>query len=477
LPKKSFDISGFGLAFVVWRAFSKVKLDARLYKMKKVLRSVLLSLFLASIAIAQSNPPLPFTASSLSPDDSKSTAEIRKETFDIVWRTVRDKHFDPTLGGVDWQKVREKYEPRVSTLNDNNGLYALLQEMLGELHQSHFNIIPPEAIIPDDVKEPPMGGIGIDVRIIDGQAVVTNLEPESKAALAGIKTGFIIKKIDDTTVEQLYERALKRKEKPGWANMRTMRAVLSRINGKPETSVRLLYLDGRNKAREVTLQRQRLKGELSKRLGNFPPQYTEFEARRLANNIGYIRFNTFVPILTERIREAVKSMHDTAGVIFDLRGNPGGLGIMANGIAGLLSNQRGSLGSMKSRVNETHFVVFPQSDANLRPVVILIDGGSASTSEIFAGGMQELGRATIIGERSLGAALPSTFQKLPTGALFQYAIADFKTPKGVLIEGRGVIPDIEVKWNRSALLNGRDVQLESATEQILKRSKSVANAR
>jgi carboxyl-terminal processing protease len=66
---------------------------------------------------------------------------------------------------------------------------------------------------------------------------------------------------------------------------------------------------------------------------------------------------------------------------------------------------------------------------------------------------------------------------LPTGALFQYAIADFKTPKGVLIEGRGVIPDIEVKWNRSSLLNGRDIQLESAIEQILKRSKSVASVR
>jgi carboxyl-terminal processing protease len=451
------------------------KLDARLYKMKKLFRSLWLSLFLASVALAQSNPPIPLTASSISAEDGRNSPAIRKETFDIVWRTVRDKHFDPTLGGVDWQKVREKYEPRVSALNDNNALYALLQEMLGELHQSHFNIIPPEAIIADDVKEPPMGGIGIDVRIIDGQAVIITVDAESTAAGAGIRPGFIVKKIDDTTVEQLYERALKRKEKPGWANMRTMRAVMGRINGKPETAVRLLYADGRNKAREVNLQRQRLKGELSKRLGNFPPQYTEFETRRLANNIGYIRFNTFVPILTERIREAIKSMNDAAGVIFDLRGNPGGLGLMASTIASQLSSQRGSLGSMKSRVNETHFGVFPQENANLRPVVILIDGGSASTSEIFAGGMQELGRAVIIGERSLGAALPSTFQKLPTGALFQYAIADFKTPKGILIEGRGVIPDIEVKWNRSSLLSGRDLQLESAIEQILKRSKAVAS--
>jgi len=327
------------------------------------------------------------------------------------------------------------------------------------------------------VKEPPMGGVGIDVRMIDGQAVIVHVDAPSKAEKAGIKTGFIVKKIDDTTVDQIYDRAKRKKETQAWVNLRTARGVMSRINGKPETTVQISYLDERNRPREVILERQRLKGELSQRIGNFPPQYTEFETRRLAQNIGYIRFNTFVPILTERIKQAVRSMNEASGIIFDLRGNPGGLGGMANAIAGLLSNQRGSLGTMKMRSAEVPFVVFPQQNPNLKPVVILIDGSSASTTEIFAGGMQELGRAVVVGERSMGAALPSTFQKLPTGALFQFAIADFKTPKGVLIEGRGIIPDVEVKWHRSSLLSGRDVQMESAVEQILKRSKALASAR
>jgi carboxyl-terminal processing protease len=84
--------------------------------------------------------------------------------------------------------------------------------------------------------------------------------------------------------------------------------------------------------------------------------------------------------------------------------------------------------------------------------------------------MQELGRASVVGERTAGAALPSYFQKLPTGALFQYAIGDFKTPKGVLIEGRGVAPDVEVKMNRRALLDGHDPQLDAAIEEIMKRA-------
>jgi carboxyl-terminal processing protease len=445
--------------------------------MKNLLRVLLLLCLSASTIAAQGTPIVTPAASLAKADETKSATEIRKDTFDIVWRTVKEKHFDPTFGGVDWEKVREKYEPRLASLKDNNALYGLLQEMLGELHQSHFNIIPPEAIIPDDVKEPPMGGVGIDVRMIDGQAVIVRLDAQSKAEKAGIKAGFVIRKIDDTTVDQIYDRAKRKRENQVWTNLRTARGVMSRVNGKPETAVQISYLDERNRPHEVKLERERLKGELSLRVGNFPPQYTEFETKRLANNVGYIRFNTFVPVLTERIKQAIHSMNDASGIIFDLRGNPGGLGQMANLIAGYLSSQRGSLGTMKMRTSEISFGVFPQQNPNLRPVVILIDGSSASTTEIFAGGMQELGRALVIGERSMGAALPSTFQKLPTGALFQFAIADFKTPKGVLIEGRGIIPDIEVKWNRNSLLSGRDMQLESAIEQIVKRSRALASAR
>jgi carboxyl-terminal processing protease len=205
---------------------------------------------------------------------------------------------------------------------------------------------------------------------------------------------------------------------------------------------------------------------MSPRFGNFPPQYAEFESNRLEGGIGYIRFNIFVTPLMDRIRAAIRSMLDVRGIIIDLRGNPGGFGGMAAGIAGVLEAKQTSLGAMKLRSGRQAFIVFPQKDAYLGPVVVLVDGGSASTSEIFAAGLQESGRATIVGERTMGAALPSIFGKLPTGALFQYAIADFRTPKGVLIEGLGVKPDIEIKLTRRALLEGRDPQLDAAVSII-----------
>jgi carboxyl-terminal processing protease len=214
-----------------------------------------------------------------------------------------------------------------------------------------------------------------------------------------------------------------------------------------------------------------LKGELSPSFGNFPPQYTEFETKRMANGagyIGYIRFNIFTAPVIEKLKAAISGFGDADGMIFDLRGNPGGLGGIATTIAGRICDRPGSLGVMKMRSGELKFAFFPQENRYAGPVAVLIDGMSASTSEVFSGGIQEIGRAVIVGERSAGAALPSFIQKLPTGALFQFAVADFRTPKGVLIEGRGVIPDVEARYDRASLLAGRDAQLEAAVEQIRK---------
>jgi carboxyl-terminal processing protease len=406
--------------------------------------------------------------------------DARRETFEVVWRTVNEKHFDPNFGGVDWAQVREKYAPLVSGVKSDPELYRLLQKMLGELHQSHFNIIPPESVIPDESSEAPLGGIGIDLRLIDGQAIVTRVEQGSAAARTELRPGYIIKLIGEKKVDEIIAPVNQRDEPPAIKAVRMTRLLMAAIGGQPESSVSLKYLTDQGELRTAMMTRERLKGDLSPRFGNFPPQYTEFEARRLSGNLGYIRFNIFTIPVMEKVRTAIKDLgglnsseNRVAGLIFDLRGNPGGVGGIASGIAGLLAAQQGSLGTMKMRSTQMNFTFFPQAQTYSGPVVILIDGLSGSTSEVFAGGMQEIGRAVVIGERSMGAALPSFFQKLPTGALFQFAIADFKTPKGILIEGRGVFPNLEIKWNRVELLAGRDPQLNAAIEYLQGKSKAV----
>jgi carboxyl-terminal processing protease len=186
------------------------------------------------------------------------------------------------------------------------------------------------------------------------------------------------------------------------------------------------------------------------------------EARRLAGGVGYLQFNIFLPPMMDDIRAAVRSFADAPAVVVDLRGNPGGVGAMAPAVAALFLADASTLGTMKMRRGEIRFVTYKQPAPYTGPLVVLVDEGSASTSEIFAGSLQEAGRAVVVGQRSLGAVLPSVIERLPNGAVFQYAVADFKTPKGVLLEGRGVAPDVDVPLERASFFAGTDPALDAS---------------
>ena len=171
-------------------------------------------------------------------------------------------------------------------------------------------------------------------------------------------------------------------------------------------------------------------------------------------------------------REMVHACTDCTGFVIDLRGNPGGLGGLATGVAIWFTDKdRLRLGTMSMRGTNVNFALFPRPDAFRGPLAVLIDGLSASTSEIFAGGMKDLKRARIFGTKSAGAALPSVFERLPTGDGFQYAIANYISEGGQPLEGIGAIPDEEVRLTRHQLLEGQDPVLDAAVSWIGKQKK------
>jgi len=124
------------------------------------------------------------------------------------------------------------------------------------------------------------------------------------------------------------------------------------------------------------------------------------------------------------------------------------------------------LGTMYMRDTNLNFVINPRAEVFKGHVAVLLDANSASTSEILAGGLQDLGRARVFGTRSAAAALPSVFERLPNGDGFQYAIANYLSVNGKALEGIGVTPDVEVKLTREALLAGRDPVIEAALAWI-----------
>ena len=197
-----------------------------------------------------------------------------------------------------------------------------------------------------------------------------------------------------------------------------------------------------------------------------------FESRRIGST-GYVRLNLFLDLVRvmDGFGEAITSCVEPAkicdGLIIDLRGNPGGIGAMAMGMAGWLVDKTDlRLGTMKMREASLKFFINPRMPLFAGPVAVLIDGSSASTSEILAGGLQDLHRARIFGTRSAAAALPSVITRLPNGDGFQYAVANYISEGGNALEGVGVKPDEEVKLTREALLAGHDPVIDAAVNWI-----------
>ena len=188
-----------------------------------------------------------------------------------------------------------------------------------------------------------------------------------------------------------------------------------------------------------------------------------------------LTFNVWMFPIMQPIAAAVDENRDADGFIIDLRGNPGGVGGLSMGIAGQFIDEPASLGDMITRDTTMHFRVNPQRstpDGRLvkpfaGPLAIIIDNASASTSEIFAAGLQQLDRATVVGRNSAGAALPALVINLPNRDRFMFAMANFTGPEGKSIEGGGVKPDLEVALTRDELLEVGDPDLATAVEWIL----------
>lgn len=404
----------------------------------------------------------PATETVLAATDSNGNIPESKriESFELVWSTINETYWDPTFGGKDWKGIHDKYLPLVRPTASSDAYHELLNQMLAELDRSHLKIRLPSnsAGLHTTASELKNGSVGLDVRWIDNQMVVIDAKKEYPAERAGIKKGFIILKVNDKSVEDIYD-AYKKKNK-GFAlhePLERVRAIREDLKGNPGVTLTLEVLDVGNQKARMELTRK----------ASPVDHVVEFESRRVDGNIGYIRFDLFFGDVLAKFRESLEQMRDTKGLIIDLRGNPGGAGDLTQAIANNLITTEGSLGSSKSRYGERQLSFSGSGqDAYNQPIVILVDELSGSSSEVFTGGLQAIGRVKVVGTTTAGAVLPSLIKLLPTGGSLQYVVADYKTPKGTLLEGRGVVPDIEVRQTRAALSENRDLPLEKAVATL-----------
>jgi carboxyl-terminal processing protease len=403
------------------------------------------------------------------------------ESFEHVWSTIRDKHWDLEQTGVDWQKVHDELKPKLEAAKSMDAAREVLNDMVGRLKQTHFGIFPGEVYHDLDSKDSKTAlsaedsitdeaNPGIGLRVLEGRAVVTEVDAGSPAAKQGVRPGWIITRVDKTDVDPVIGRVGKQFKDSTLLDLRLSRAVGSRLQGRTGTTIRVEFLDAADKKVGLDLERARPRGK-EVRLGNLPPQFVWSEWRKPRPDIGYVRFNMFMDpeTLADTMASAVKSCAGCKGFVIDVRGNPGGVGGLAMGVAGWFTDKSGmQLGTQYMRGLKLNFVIFPRPEPFRGPVAVLVDGDSASTSEIFAGGLKDVKRARIFGTRTAGAALPSVIERLPNGDGFQYAIANYISQGGKPLEGIGVIPDEDIRQTRRQLLDGKDAVLDAAMAWIEK---------
>jgi carboxyl-terminal processing protease len=412
-------------------------------------------------------------------------AALGLATFDSAWSVVYRTHFDTTFNGANWPAVRDELRPRAAAATSTAALRSVINDMLGRLGESHFALIPKEV---SDTLSPTgdstettgaeiaTGDLGLDVRLIDDDVVVTSVEPDSPADSAGVRTGWIVAQVGGDSVTGVLRRLREGRLRYS-PSFLIWSAVEARFGGRVGSPVTVVFLDGDNRPRTIAMHRREEPSDPI-RFGNLPTFFARFASDEHRTpgglRVGRIWFNYWMPALLAKVDAAVDAFRGDDGIIIDLRGNRGGAGGMVLGVAGHFLTDRISLGDFRTRTSTLHMRANPRlvNAEGQRvtpfggPLALLVDETSVSASEVFAGGMQSIGRARVFGTTSLGAALPAVTERLPNGDVLYHAVADFVTANGVLLEGRGVIPDEAVRPTRADLLAGRDPVLDAALRWI-----------
>ena len=267
------------------------------------------------------------------------------------------------------------------------------------------------------------GGLGIEVGMEDGFVKVVSPIDDTPAAKAGILAGDLIIRLDETPIKGL-----------------SLNDAVKLMRGKPGSTLQLTVVrEGEDKPLTIDIERAVIKT-------------TSVRNRMLDDGFGYLRISNFQTKTTSDMLKAIKTMKEEApdgnlrGLVLDLRNNPGGVLSGAVGVSdaflndGMIVYTDGRENDSKLRYDATNGDVL-----NGAPLVVLVNGGSASASEIVAGAMQDHGRGVVLGSKTFGKGSVQTIQDLPAGGAVKLTTSRYYTPDGRSIQALGIEPDIQTK--------------------------------
>jgi carboxyl-terminal processing protease len=388
--------------------------------------------------------------------------------FDQVWNTVNEQFYDPNFNGVDWEKRFFEYKTKIKNCNNTDSLFLLLNKMLFELNSSHCGVGLLTEL--DNVVSPYIfknGEVGIDIRIIENQIIITKVLKKSSADNANIKTGFIIERIDGLTIVDIEKLV---KYKPPFNNrnkkFHLTSEILRHIYGQAGTKVKIDFLDDNNQPHSKILTRAKRQNGITLG-GGMPPVYLKSKSYFISEDIAYLSFNAFNPADLEHVLNKLEKVNNSKGLIIDLRGNDGGSIDGMKLLLGRFVSERRKYGTYINRNERNEDFIEPIGTKYQGEVVLLVDEMSISGAENMAGIVKQFNIGKIIGNQTPGQMLWGNGYLINDSIVLVIPIYKLEYPNGFNPENSGIKPDFEIELSRTDLLKGIDTQLERATKYLI----------
>ena len=363
--------------------------------------------------------------------DNVSAQNNRQETYKQL-----------NLFGDVFQRVQEQY---VEEITDKELIESAISGMLQSL-DPHSSYLSPESYKDMQVKtKGTFGGLGIEITMEGGFVKVVSPIDDTPAANAGMQPGDLIIGINGESIKGL-----------------TINEAVSRLRGPVKSKITITVVRGEKDPFDVEIIRDVIKIRSVK--------------HEIINNIGYVRLTTFSDTTTsgmeKSINEIKKELGDKfQGLILDLRNNPGGLLNQSISVTDAFLNEGAIVSTQGRKPDDTSRVFAKKGDIiNGKPLIVLINSGSASASEIVAGALKDHARAIIVGTRSFGKGSVQSIIPLPGNGAMRLTTARYYTPSGVSIQAKGIEPDIKVEagitdLKKEGLERGREENLRGALDK------------
>ena len=353
---------------------------------------------------------------------SKSWAEPQpapKQLVDEVWQILDRNYVDGSFNQQDWKAVRQDYLSR--TYSSKKQAYVAIQQMVAKLGDRYTEFFEPQAYNALNTEiSGNLSGVGLELASNEKTKALTVVAPieQSPAASAGILPADVITKINGRSTQGM-----------------NINDAVKQIKGAPGTQVVLTILRGN----------QNLTFKLTRATITINPVSSRTEMTEFGK-IGYIRLPEFTQTAPAEMNRAILALEkqNVQGYVLDLRSDPGGLLDASLKIASMWMEQNPIVSLVNRQAVKERYETEGRSLTH-KPLVVLVDGGSASASEILAGALQDDGRAVLVGTQTFGKGLVQAVQPLGDGSAIKLTIAKYYTPKGRDINHVGITPDVVVK--------------------------------